>query len=98
GWREWFAQLTHDKRAARLRVPRPGDSPFSAELSGEKSRGDEGRDITSPISSWPGLARGPSAHGLDPWAPTPRNGRDQDVDTRIKSAQDDFRSFPASET
>src|SRR5262252_3722776 len=23
-----------------------------------------------PRSSWPGLARGPSAHGLDPWAPT----------------------------
>jgi ATP-dependent Lhr-like helicase len=83
-WGDWFAQLTHDKRAARLFMPRRSDIPFRAEPSGEESCGDEGREIASPISSWPGLAR-PS---------TPWSGRDKDVDTRIKSAQDDFKSFP----
>ena len=51
-----------------------------------------------PISSWPGSTRGPSAHGLDPWASTPWGGRYKGVDTRIKSAQDDFNSFPWSST
>src|SRR5436305_8409935 len=36
-----------------------------------------------PVSSWPGLAR-PS---------TPWSARNQDVDARIKSAQDDFREL-----
>jgi len=38
------------------------------------------------ISSWPGLAR-PS---------TPSSAQSKDVDARIKSAQDDFRSIAAS--
>src|SRR6266851_4096891 len=73
GWNEWFAQLARDKRAAQLTLPRPNDSRSRADLAEEKSCGDERRDITSPISSWPGLAR-PS---------TPWGGRDEDVDTRI---------------
>src|SRR6266851_505480 len=50
-----------------------------------KSWGGEGKEIASPISSWPGSAR-PS---------TPWGGRDKDVDGRIKSAQGDLKSFPA---
>src|SRR5205823_9767177 len=37
-------------------------------------------------------------HGLDPWASTPWGGRDRGVDARIKSAQDEFSSFPGSPT
>src|SRR5271170_5176237 len=48
------------------------------------------------ILSWPDLIRGPSAHGLDPWASTPSRARNKDVDTRDKPAQDDSKLFPAS--
>src|SRR5437868_15298371 len=40
--------------------------------------------IGPPVSSWPGLSRGPSAHGLGPWASTPSSARNEGVDTRIK--------------
>src|SRR6266403_1358510 len=86
-WSEWFLQLAHDRRATRIVLPRP--SGFC---------GDEGREIVLPISSWQGLPRWPSARGLDPWACTPWSGREEDVDTRIKSAQDDFKSVPADQT
>jgi len=87
-WSEWFAQLARDKRAACITLACSNDTRSRAELSGEKSCGDEGGDSTSPISSWPGLAR-PS---------TPSGGRDKYVGARIKSAQDDLKSFPASQT
>src|SRR6266851_5539992 len=29
-----------------------------------KSQGDKGREVAAQFSSWPGLTRGPSAHGL----------------------------------
>ena len=86
GWSEWFAQLAEERRVARIVLPHP--SGFC---------GDDGRKIAFPISSWPGLSRGPSAHGLDPWASTPWSGRNEDVDTRIKSAQDEVKSFPAND-
>src|SRR5260370_20062042 len=70
------------------------DSRCRAGLSGEKSSGGQGKELASPISSWPGLSRGPSAHRLDPWASTPLDGRGKDVDTRIKSAQDELKLFP----
>jgi Major Facilitator Superfamily len=50
------------------------------------NKGEIGR-ITS---SWPGLAHGPSAHGLVPWPSTPSRTRHKDVDARIKSAQDNL--------
>jgi len=56
-----------------------------------KSYGDEVNETASPISSWPALCRRPSAHGRDPWASTPWGGRKNDVDARIKSAQDDYK-------
>src|SRR4029077_9147437 len=37
-WSEWFLQLAHDKRAARIVLPRPSGL-----------RGDEGREIVSQI-------------------------------------------------
>src|SRR5437870_3677913 len=51
-------------------------------LSGANLVGDHGTGIASPISSWPGLTR----------PPTPWEGKDKDVDARIKSVQDDLQS------
>jgi hypothetical protein len=60
--------------------------PFPRRAVRGKSRSDEGRNIAPPISSWPALCR----------QSTPSSARNKDVDARIKSAQDDFRSIPAS--
>jgi hypothetical protein len=49
------------------------------------------RIIHNQRPAWPGLTRGPSAHGLDPWASTSSgalvNLGGQDVDARNKSGQ-----------
>jgi hypothetical protein len=55
--------------------------------SGRQNRGKAGVRL---------CARGPSAHGLDPWASTPSSVRSKGVDARIKSAQDDYGLHPAS--
>ena len=60
----------------------PG-SPLSRRAVRGKSCGDHRSEIAFPISSWPGSTR-PST----PWA-----GRNKDVDTRIKSAQDELKCF-----
>ncbi len=49
------------------------------------------------FSSWPGLSRGPPAHGLDPWASTSFGAGNEGVDTRHKAGQDDLLSSPTSE-
>src|SRR5580704_1447450 len=50
----------------------------------------------SPISSWPGSIRGPSAY--EGRSVAPRGGGSKGVDARIKSAQDDLRSFSGGPT
>src|SRR5216684_4488225 len=47
----------------------------------------------TPIASRP---VGLQPTDFDPWASTPWGGRYKGVDARIKSAQDDFNSFPWS--
>jgi hypothetical protein len=42
----------------------------------------------SLIRSWPGSTRGPSAHGLDPWAPTRPARVGGGVGARIKSGHE----------
>src|SRR5262245_18629811 len=67
-------------------VPKLTPHPSSAGLSGEHLAAPNG--WTSPsISSWPALCRPSTPLGSD---------RREDVDARIKSAQDDFKSLPTN--
>src|SRR6516165_3701910 len=53
------------------------------------------RTDDSLIRSWPGLSRGPSAHGLDPWASTSRGTRPAgSVDARLKAGHERLASGP----
>src|SRR6266851_444713 len=66
---ELIAGMTRSKQFSATRESPPQISPLPARLAPKQT--ESGKHS----SSWPGLSRGPSAHGLDPWASTPLMSR-----------------------